>query len=106
MLDTLIRPQHPDLMLKSGLRRQMVERALQDAESLDTVKQRILELARGKNLVGYHLPMRLENLGLLKLKKCSDQSSENDTRSESDESQRPPQQAQPHDATSNEPKQN
>jgi len=42
VLDTLVRPQYDDLVLKPGLRHQIIERATRDGESIDAVRQRVL----------------------------------------------------------------
>jgi len=76
-------------MLKPGLRRQIQERAKQEGEPIEAVRQRVLAFVRGKKLVGYHLPQRLVEFGLLKLKssRTARTSEEADTRSESDEAE-------------------
>ena len=85
VLDTLVRPQFEDLMLKPGLRRQIQDRAKLDGESIESVRKRVLSLVSGKKLVGYHLPQRLADFGILKIKKSkqTNRSSDTDTRSNS-----------------------
>ena len=35
------------------------------AEHVDTVRERVLSLIKGKKLVGYHLPQKIADLGLI-----------------------------------------
>lgn len=45
------------------------------AESIDTVRARVLELIKGKKLVGYHLPQKLADFGILDKVKSIEKSS-------------------------------
>lgn len=65
VLDTLIRPQYADLVLKPGLRSLIQERASKEAESIETVRERVLALIAGKRVVGYNVTQRLSDLGIL-----------------------------------------
>ena len=65
VLDTLIRPQYQELSLKGGLRQDLNRIAKAKAESIDDVRARVLELIKGKKVVGYHLPQKLADFGIL-----------------------------------------
>lgn len=65
VLDTMIKPQHPELNLKAGLRQTLNAIAEKKAEPIDKVRQRVLQLIKGKKVVGYHLPQKLADFGIL-----------------------------------------
>ena len=55
-MDTLIKPQLTEIALKPGLKSQMFKLSELRGENIDTVRERVLSLIKGKKLVGYHLP--------------------------------------------------
>lgn len=65
VLDTLIKPQYQDLALKGGLRHDLHRIAKAKAESIEIVRERVLDLIKGKKVVGYHLPQKLADFGIL-----------------------------------------
>ncbi len=65
VLDTMIKPQHQELNLKQGLRQTLNAIAEKKAEPIDKVRQRVLQLIKGKKVVGYHLPQKLADFGIL-----------------------------------------
>ena len=65
ILDTLVKPQTTELALKPGIKSQMFKLSQMRAEHIDVVRERVLSLIKGKKLVGYHLPQKIADLGLL-----------------------------------------
>lgn len=65
VLDTLIKPQYQDLALKGGMRQDLHRISKAKAETIDTVRERVLDLIKGKKVVGYHLPQKLADFGIL-----------------------------------------
>ena len=54
-----------DVACKGGTKTALLNYAQQKAEKLEAVRNRVIELVRGKSLVGYHLPQKMADLGLL-----------------------------------------
>lgn len=65
VLDTLVAPQVSDVACKGGTKTALLNYAQLKAEKLEVVRSRVIELVRGKSLVGYHLPQKMGDLGLL-----------------------------------------
>jgi hypothetical protein len=65
VLDTLVAPQVSDVACKGGTKTALLNYAQLKAEKLEVVRSRVIELVRGKSLVGYHLPQKMADLGLL-----------------------------------------
>jgi len=65
VLDTLVAPQVTDVAIKGGMKQALLKYAELKAESYQSVKERILSLIQGKSIVGYHLPQKMSDLGLL-----------------------------------------
>jgi len=65
VLDTLVKPQFKDIAMKGGLRQDLHRIAKAKGESIETVRARVLDLIKGKKVVGYHLPQKLADFGIL-----------------------------------------
>ena len=70
VLDTLVKPQTllqgEKYVVKEGLKTKLCQLATEKGPSLESVIQVIKFLVRDKPLCGYHLPMKLVDLGLMK----------------------------------------
>ena len=68
VLDTLVKmqelPKGEKYMIKEGLKKNMVEFANEHAPELSLVVPVLNHLIQGKVLVGYHLPLKLNDLGV------------------------------------------
>lgn len=53
------------MALKGGLRQDLFRVAKAKGESIDDVRARVLDLIKGKKVVGYHLPQKLADFGIL-----------------------------------------
>ncbi len=51
--------------MKGGLRQDLYKIAQAKGESIDIVRERVLDLIKGKKVVGYHLPQKLADFGIL-----------------------------------------
>ena len=51
-----MKPQTTEIALKPGLKSQLFKLSQMRAEHIDTVRERVLSLIKGRKLVGYHLP--------------------------------------------------
>jgi len=60
-----VAPQVTDVAIKGGMKQALLKYAELKAESYQSVKARILSLIQGKSIVGYHLPQKMSDLGLL-----------------------------------------
>ena len=54
-----------EIALKNGVKSQMFKLSELRAEHIDVVRERVLTLIKGKKLIGYHLPQKIADLGLL-----------------------------------------
>ena len=66
VLDTLVKPQTTEIALKPGVKTQMLKLSELRAEHVDVVRERVLSLIKGKKVVGYHLPQKIADLGLMR----------------------------------------
>ena len=57
-------PKGEKYMIKEGLKKNIVEFANEKAPELAVILQVLNHLIKGKVLVGYHLPLKLNDLGL------------------------------------------
>lgn len=64
LLDTLVSPQSPNVSVKGGTKLALHRYAEARAEKLDRVLERVRSIIKGKILVGYHLIMKVADLGL------------------------------------------
>ena len=72
LLDTLVGEQNmpPDTVVaapREGIRKQMLNLAQEIGPSLTDVRAVFMHFARGKSLIGYHMPLKLQDMGLLNL---------------------------------------
>jgi len=51
--------------VKGGTKTALLNYARLKAEKLEVVRQRVIDIVRGKSLVGYHLPQKMSDLNLL-----------------------------------------
>jgi hypothetical protein len=65
LLDTYIKPQHPDCLLKQGIKSSLFNYSKAKAQPIEAVRERFLAIIKGKTLVGYHLPQKIADFGLL-----------------------------------------
>ena len=65
LLDTLVKPQNLEVAIKSGLKQDLFTLSKSRAESIDVVRRRVREIIKGKKLIGYHLPQKIQDFGLL-----------------------------------------
>ena len=72
VLDTLVKPEvlgaKEKYVIKEGLKTKLCQLATEKGPSLETVVKVIKFLVRDKPLCGYHLPIKLADLGLMKSK--------------------------------------
>ncbi len=61
----MVAPQQKDVACKGGVKQALFKYAELKAESFENVKARILSLVHGKSLIGYHLPQKMSDVGLL-----------------------------------------
>lgn len=52
-------------MIKPGLKMQMLKLADKKAAPLELIRTKVLELIKGKKVVGYHLPQKMTELDML-----------------------------------------
>lgn len=72
LLDTLVGEQAMphDVVLaapRDGIRKQMLNLAKDIGPSLTDIRAVFMHFARGKSLCGYHMPLKLQDMGLLQL---------------------------------------
>lgn len=56
VLDTFIKPQLDEIVVKTGIKSQLYKLSKLRGEPIEVVRERVFEIIRGKKLVGYHLP--------------------------------------------------
>lgn len=65
MFDTLVKPENHLAQVKAGLKQQLYDLSIQRGPTLKEVKDYVIYALKGKKLVGYHLPQKLADLGLI-----------------------------------------
>jgi hypothetical protein len=66
ILDTLVKPQTESVTFsKTGLKHQLYMLSKDQAPSVEFVREQVLTLIKGKHLIGYQLPKKMGDFGLL-----------------------------------------
>ena len=70
ILDTLVKPDDlPDgenMVIKEGMKTELMKLGQEKGPTLEMVRELITDLVKGKKVIGYHLPDKLNNLGMAK----------------------------------------
>ena len=53
------------MTVKTGVKSQLFKFSSLRAETIEKVRERVFKIIRGKKLVGYHLPQKMVDFGLL-----------------------------------------
>lgn len=69
ILDTLILPQIEDVALKAGLKNQLFKLSKEKGAPIEVVREYVSNIIKGKALIGYHLPQKMSDFGLLNTEK-------------------------------------
>ena len=70
VLDTLVKPQElqegESLVIKEGLKTELMKLGQEQGPTLELIRELITDLVKDKKVMGYHLPNKLNDLGMLK----------------------------------------
>ena len=64
LLDTLVKVDDSLLVVKAGQRTQLKNFAKAKGPSVESVRQKVLSIIKGKFIVGYHTLLKLSDIGL------------------------------------------
>lgn len=64
VLDTLIKVDDSMIAVKSGLRTQLKNLAKVKGPAIEKVRQKVLELIKGRTVIGYHIYLKLNDFGI------------------------------------------
>ena len=70
VLDTIVKPEDlepgEELVLKEGLKTDLMHLGREKGPSLSLIKELITDMIMDKKVVGYHLPNKLNDIGIMK----------------------------------------
>jgi DNA polymerase III epsilon subunit-like protein len=72
VFDTIVKPLDNTVNIKAGLKTQIFKYAQMVAPTLEEVQKKILEITKGKDVVGYSIQNKFDALGLLSQKLLED----------------------------------
>lgn len=64
VLDTLIKIEDTLVHVKQGLKQDLLNLSKAKGPELKSVQQKVVELMKGRTIVGYHIELKLNNLGI------------------------------------------
>ena len=67
LLDTLVKPQTEEVAIKSGIKTQLFKLSKEKGAPIEIVREYVVHLISGKQVIGYHLPQKMADFGLLDL---------------------------------------